>query len=83
MISALVAALVLISPTPLPPQLKRCANACYWDDRVLVCGYWEKLKCGRQEIECLDGPRTVCEPNEVRLGTWDPIPQDYRPWKPE
>lgn len=63
MISALVVAL-LLSPAPV---LKKCANACWWDDDVYVCGYWERVKCGRQEIECIDGPKMVCVPNMVRI----------------
>jgi hypothetical protein len=83
MIYTLLISLMLVSP-PLPvPQLKKCANACGWDDDVYVCGYWEKAKCGRQEIECIDGPKMVCEPNEVRLGTWRPVLLNYKPWKSE
>lgn len=74
MISGLLIALLLVSPPPLIPQLKKCANSCSWDDDVYVCGYWEKAKCGRQEIECIDGPKMVCEPNMVSLGEWDPVP---------
>lgn len=80
MISALILALTLVSP-PLPaPQLKRCANACYLDDRTYVCGYWEKYKCGRQEFECIDGPNVVCESNVVSLGEWDPVPTLVKPF---
>jgi hypothetical protein len=83
MISTLVAALILISPTPLAPVLKKCANACYRDDLVYVCGYWEKYRCGRQEFECIDSPTMICEPNEVRLGSWDPVLLNYKVWHQE
>lgn len=71
---ALILALTLVSPPVPQPVLKKCANACYWDDRVYVCGYWEKYRCGRQEIECIDSPTMACEPNMVSLGEWNPVP---------
>lgn len=71
---SLILALALSSPMPAAPQLKKCANSCYWDDRVYVCGYYEKYRCGRQEIECIDSPTMVCESNIVSLGEWDPVP---------
>jgi hypothetical protein len=66
--------LILLLVGPLPEAPKKCINACRdGPNGVTICWYWEKPRCAKREVECVDSNHLDCVNNEVRLGDWYPV----------
>lgn len=70
---------MLASPIVAPRELQRCISKCTRRAGYTQCWYDEKPKCGKREQVCVETDKLDCTPRAVNLGSWNPIPDGYKP----
>lgn len=68
--------LALVLSGPLPAH--RCASACLERGPVWQCFYDVQRACEPGQFDCPVRADVLCVPRVVSLGTWSPVPVDYR-----